>query len=85
MAMDLVFADQIGSVHMKGNLVRFDLLATQSDDEETNELKLAGRLIMPLEGFIKAFNLQEELISQLTQNGVLMDGKVIPAVSSKGE
>lgn len=72
--MDL-FADEIGAIHVTGNLVRLDFTAAQPG-EEGGATKTTGRLVMPLEGFIKAFNLQEQLVRQLTQSDVLVDGRV---------
>ncbi|SHI91416.1 hypothetical protein [Propionispora hippei] len=73
-----VFADGIGAVHITGNLVRFDL-AVKQPGEANGQLEVTHRLIMPLDGFVSAFNLQEQVIRQLTQNGVLVDGRSFPA------
>ena len=73
-----VFADAIGAVHITGNLVRFDLMSLQPGEGQGKQ-ELTQRLIMPLEAFVNAFNLQEQVIRQLTKNGVLVDGRVFPA------
>jgi hypothetical protein len=72
------FADTVGAVHVTGNLVRFDLTSLQPGEGQGRQ-EVTQRLIMPLEGFVSAFNLQEQVIRQLTQNGVLVDGRVFPA------
>lgn len=75
-----IFADGIGAVHITGNLVRFDLVVLQPG-EEKGQPEITHRLILPLEGFVSAFNLQEQVIRQLTKNGVLVDGRVFPAAA----
>lgn len=71
------FADTVGAVHITGNLVRFDLTSLQPGEGQGRQ-EVSHRLIMPLEGFVSAFNLQEQVIRQLTQTGVLVDGRVFP-------
>ena len=73
-----VFTDAIGAVHITGNLVRFDLMSLQPGEGQGKQ-EMTQRLIMPLEAFVNAFNLQEQVIRQLTSNGVLVDGRVFPA------
>lgn len=75
-----LFADAIGAVHITGNLVRFDLVSLQPGDGQGKQ-EMTQRLVMPLEGFVNAFNLQEQIIRQLTQNGVLVDGRIFPATT----
>lgn len=75
-----IFADGIGAVHITGNLVRLDLVS-QQPGEGKNQPEITHRLIMPLDGFVSAFNLQEQVVRQLTQNGVLIDGRSFPAQS----
>ena len=80
-----IFADGIGAVHITGNLVRFDLVSVQPGEEKGSQ-EITHRLIMPLEGFVSAFNLQEQVIRQLTKNGVLVDGRFFsetPAVDKE--
>lgn len=79
-----IFADTIGAVHVTGNLVRLDLMNLQPG-EGSGKKELAHRLIIPLEGFVQAFNLQEQVVRQLSQNGILVDGRSFPAVSPKSE
>lgn len=75
-----LFADGIGAVHITGNLVRFDLMSLQPGDGQERQ-EITQRLVMPLEGFVNAFNLQEQVIRQLTKNGLLVDGRVFPNTS----
>lgn len=69
-----IYADGIGNVHVTGNMVRFDLISLQPNLKSDNGqpvFDLNHRVIMPLEGFVQAFNLQETLVKQLLQSGVL--------------
>lgn len=79
-----IFADTIGAIHVTGNLVRIDLMSFQPEDgqspkQDPVKQMLTHRLIIPLEGFVGGFNLQEQVVRQLTKNGVLLDGRTLPA------
>ncbi|WP_346355245.1 hypothetical protein [Azotosporobacter soli] len=69
-----VFADGVSAVHVTGNLVRIDLMTLQphlkSEDGQT-VVDVSKRIIMPLEGFIQSLAIQENIIQQLIETGVL--------------
>jgi len=81
-----IFADVIGAIHLTGNLVRIDLMTNQPEAGQSQKpedaKKLAYRLVIPLEGFVSGFNLQEQAVRQLTKNGVLIDGRTLPAAET---
>lgn len=77
-----LFTDAISSVHVTGNLVRFDLASLQPG-EDGGKPAVTRRLVMPLESFVNAFNLQEQVIRQLTKNDLLIDGRIFPAAPEK--
>ncbi len=79
-----LFTDGIGAIHITGNLVRFDLVALQPGGEQEKK-EVTQRLIMPLEAFVDAFNLQEQVIRQLTKTGVLVDGRIFPTPAADTE
>lgn len=69
-----IFTDGISNIHLTGNLVRFDLISLQPQLKADNGqpvFQFSHRMIMPLEAFIQAFGLQENLVNQLIQAGVL--------------
>lgn len=80
-----VFADGVSAVHVTGNLVRIDLLTLQPHLQSDNGqpvVEINKRLIMPLEGFIQALSVQQDIAQKLVEAGVL---KSTAAVAAKGE
>lgn len=69
-----IFADGISAVHVTGNLVRIDLMTVQphlKSDSGQPVLDVSRRIIMPLEGFVQALAVQENIVRQLVDAGVL--------------
>jgi hypothetical protein len=69
-----IFADAISAVHITGNLVRIDLMSLQPHLKSENGqpvYDIGQRIIMPLEGFIQSFSIQDKVIHQLSESGVL--------------
>ncbi|MBP2651377.1 MAG: hypothetical protein H6Q74_2202 [Firmicutes bacterium] len=69
-----IFADGISAVHVTGNIVRIDLMSVQPQLKSENGQPVAEiqkRLIMPLDGFIKSLEVQQKVVNQLIQAGVL--------------
>lgn len=82
--MQTTFADTILNIAITGNLVRLDLgtfIQIQSKDD-MQELRATPtqQVIMPLEGFVRAFGMQEQVIKKLIADGVL---KAQPAPESQ--
>ena len=70
-----LYADSASAIHVTGNMIRIDLMSLQPHLKgESGEpvFELSGRLILPLDGFIQAFQLQENIIKQLMNNGILV-------------
>lgn len=69
-----LFADAISAIHVTGNLVRIDLMTLQphlKSDNGQPVFDAARRIIMPLEGFVQSLTVQENLVKQLVEAGVL--------------
>ena len=69
-----VFADGISSIHITGNLVRIDLMTIQphlKSDNGQPVVEISKRIIMSLEGFVQSLPLQENIVKQLIEAGVL--------------
>ena len=67
-----IFADGIGQIHMIAGMVRYDFITLQPGEEgkePTPESKV--RLIMPIQGFLSAFNTMQQLIDKLMEAGVI--------------
>lgn len=73
--MQTNFADTILNIAITGNLVRLDLgtvTPLQSKDGK-QELRATPtqQVVMPIEGFVRAFGMQERVIKKLIADGVL--------------
>jgi hypothetical protein len=69
-----IFVDGIGNINVTGNIVRIDLVALQPQLKSENGQPVfatSQRIVMPLEGFLQSMNLQQNIIQQLVQAGVL--------------
>lgn len=69
-----IFADNISAIHVTGNMIRIDLITLQPQLKNENGqpvFDVSNRIVMPLAGFINAFGVQESIIKQLIDAGVL--------------
>lgn len=69
-----IFADGISAIHITGNLVRIDLMTVQphlASDNGQPVIDVSRRIIMPLEGFVQALAVQEDIVNQLIAAGVI--------------
>jgi hypothetical protein len=69
-----IFADGVSAVHVTGQLVRIDLMTVQphlKSDNGQPVVEVGTRIIMPLEGFVQSLTVQENIVKQLIQAGVL--------------
>jgi hypothetical protein len=69
-----IFADGISAIHVTGNLVRIDLMTIQphlKSDNGQPVVDVSQRIIMPLNGFVQALAVQENIVKQLVEAGVL--------------
>ena len=73
-AMADIYADAFENILVHGGTVRIDL-ATYSPRDKTDgdepALELTGRLVMPIEGFVRAFGGIGEVIRQMVEAGVI--------------
>lgn len=73
--MQTTFADTILNIAITGNLVRLDLGTVVPAQTKDGEQKLRAtptqQLVMPLEGFIRAFGMQEQVVKKLLADGIL--------------
>jgi len=75
-----IFADGIGQVHFAGNMVRFDFVTLQPEENGKAPIPQSNiRVIMPPQGFLAAFNSMQQLIDRLVEAGVLQKNEPAPA------
>lgn len=76
-----IFADSVSAVHVTGNLVRIDLMTVQphlKSDNGQPVVDISKRIIMPLEGFVQSLAIQENVVRQLIDAGVLKQNPLQP-------
>lgn len=67
-----IFADGIGQIHFAGNMVRFDFMTLQPEEDGKAPVPRSSiRVIMPPQGFLAAFNSMQQLINKLVDAGIL--------------
>lgn len=69
-----IFVDGISNINVTGNIVRIDFAALQPQLKNENGQPVfanSQRIVMPLDGFLQSMNLQQNIIQQLIQAGVL--------------
>ena len=73
--MQTTFADTILNIAITGNLVRLDLgtITPIQGKDGKQELRAnpTQQVVMPMEGFVRAFGMQEQVIKKLIADGVL--------------
>lgn len=73
--MQTNFADTVLNLSVTGPLVRMDLGTltplTGADGKQELRATPTQQVVMPLEGFVRAFGMQERLVKKLLADGVL--------------
>ena len=77
--MQTQFADAAINISMTGSLVRIDfgtVVPASSGDAEKREVKVSHnhQLVMPLEGFLRLYGMQEQVVKKLIADGVIKQG-----------
>ena len=73
-----VYIDSIGNVAITGMVIRFDLLAldpSQRDDKGRPQPAVRQRVVMPLDGFLRAVQSLNSTLPQLEKIGVIKKGQ----------
>jgi len=68
------YAEGIANINFTGNMVKLDYAVqehTAQSPDGKPVLSLSQRIVMPLEAFVQGFQLQEQLIAQLIERGVV--------------
>ena len=67
-----IYADGIGQIHMIANMVRYDFFTLQPAEEGKQPTPESSvRLIMPIQGFLSAFNTMQQMFDKLVESGVI--------------
>jgi hypothetical protein len=71
---DEVFADGLGEITITGSTVRLDLVSfstTERNPDGEPKLAFKQRIIMPVDGFMNAFDLMQKVTKELIANGAV--------------
>ena len=86
--MQTYFADGILNIAITGPLVRIDYgtatPVTNAEGKQEVRLNPSQQVVMPMEGFVRAFEAQEQLIRKLIADGVLKVQNPSPVVAGTG-
>jgi hypothetical protein len=68
-----LFAHGMSRIDMVGGMVRFELFTLEPPvgESKTQVIVPTQAVIMPMEGFLRAFGIQENMVQQLIKAGVL--------------
>lgn len=72
--MNILFADRLTNLQIAGNTVRLEfsvLDMVSGNNQNEPKLNVSHVLVMPLEGFVQAFNGQDSVVKKLLADGVL--------------
>ena len=68
------YAEGIANINFTGNMVKLDYAVqehTAQSPDGKPVLSLSQRIVMPLEAFLQGFQIQEQLVAQLVDRGVV--------------
>lgn len=66
------FSDLVGNVTVTGSVVRIDFIKmSPASTKEQNKMELSHRVVMPLDGFLRSLQLQEEVRNKLIAEGIV--------------
>lgn len=71
--MQDVYSDGFANIAVTGALVRIDLasLSVPATQNQPAQLEVNQRLIMPLDGFLRAFGMAEQVVQKMIADGII--------------
>ena len=82
--MQTLFADTAVNISLTGSLIRIELGTVSPSPQQAGEEKPSSKLtahtqlVMPLEGFLRAFGMQEQVVKKLIADGVIKQAPATP-------
>lgn len=72
----VLFADSIFNISIAGNMVRIELGVVEpgvanAEGKQEPRLVQSQQIVMPLEGFVRAVGIQEQVMRRLIKDGVV--------------
>lgn len=68
-----MYADGFANIAVTGAVVRIDLAAlkTPGGPGQDAQMEVSQRLVMPLDGFLRAFSLTEQVVQKMIADGMV--------------
>lgn len=80
---ETIYADQVTNISIHGGVVRLELATVDElpkKQDDPIKMRISHHLVLPLEAFLKAFDIQQAIVNKLLQDGVLKKKEEVPAV-----
>jgi hypothetical protein len=71
---ETIYADQVTNISIHGGVVRLEMAVVDELPKAQNEqvrMRVSHHLVLPLDAFVKAFEIQQAVMNKLVQDGVL--------------
>jgi hypothetical protein len=71
---ETIYADQVTNISIHGGIVRFELAVVDELPKTQNDpvrMRVSHHLVLPLDAFVKAFEIEQTIMNKLVQDGVL--------------
>lgn len=71
---ETIYADQVTNISIHSGIVRFELAVVDELPKTQNDpirMRVSHHLVLPLDAFVKSFEIQQSVMSKLVQDGVL--------------
>lgn len=79
-----IYADTFTNIAVTGNIVRIELgsLVPPAANEQEPRFVSQQRLIMPMEGFLRAFGMAEQVMQKMVADGIVQKREPQPAAAA---
>lgn len=71
---ETIYADQVSNISIHGGVVRLELAVVDELPKTQNDpikMRVSHHLVLPLDAFVKAFEIEQTMMNKLLQDGVL--------------
>lgn len=71
---ETIYADQVTNISIQGGIVRFELAVVDELPKAQNDpirMRVSHHLVLPLDAFVKAFEIEQTIMNKLVQDGIL--------------
>ena len=81
---ETIYADQVTNISIHGGVVRLELAVVDElpkTKSESIRMRVSHHLVLPLDAFVKAFEIQQAVMNKLIQDGVLKKREEAPVTT----